>query len=264
MALPGQGNHEEMKAKYKHTNVIAKDWQRLAKFYEEVFGCVRVPPERHLSGEWLAKGTAVKGARFSGVHLALPGYQGQTPTLEIYQYSHNEAKPSPPRQSRGLRPHRLRSRRRGRSIGHRATVRRPHARRSRLPRSPRRRSPDVHLHHRPRRQHPRAPKLEIDRSANDIDFVDESWYPISTLQKEILHIRCREMTKLLEEAFKKASKLPEVEQNALAKWLLEELEDERKWEKEFSESEDVLDRLADEAIEEHGKGKTKPMDFGRL
>lgn len=72
------------------------------------------------------------------------------------------------------------------------------------------------------------------------------------------------MTKLLEEAFKKASKLPEVEQNALAKWLLEELEDERKWEKEFSESEDVLDRLADEAIEEHGKGKTKPMDFGRL
>lgn len=72
------------------------------------------------------------------------------------------------------------------------------------------------------------------------------------------------MTKLLEEAFKKASKLPEVEQNALAKWLLEELEDEKKWEKEFSESEDVLDRLADEAVEEHRKGKTKPMDFGRL
>jgi len=72
------------------------------------------------------------------------------------------------------------------------------------------------------------------------------------------------MTKLLEEAFKKASKLPEVEQNALAKWLLEELEDEKKWEKELSESEDVLDQLADEAVKEHRKGKTKPMDFGRL
>ncbi len=72
------------------------------------------------------------------------------------------------------------------------------------------------------------------------------------------------MTKLLEEAFKKASKLPEVEQNALAKWLLEELEDERKWEKEFSESEDALDQLADEAVKEHRNGKTKPMDFGRL
>jgi len=72
------------------------------------------------------------------------------------------------------------------------------------------------------------------------------------------------MTKLLEVAFKKASKLPEVEQNAIAKWLLEELEDEKKWEKEFSESEDVLDRLADEAVKAHGKGKTRPMDFDRL
>ena len=72
------------------------------------------------------------------------------------------------------------------------------------------------------------------------------------------------MTKLLEEAFKKASKLPEVEQNALAKWLLEELEDEKKWEKEFSESEDVLNQLADEALAAHRKGKTKPMDFDRL
>lgn len=72
------------------------------------------------------------------------------------------------------------------------------------------------------------------------------------------------MTKLLEEAFKKASKLSEAEQNALAKWLLEELEDEKKWEKAFSESEDVLGQLADEAIEAHRKGKTKPMDFDRL
>jgi len=39
-----------MKAPYKHTNIIAKDWERLAKFYEDAFGCVRVPPERHLSG----------------------------------------------------------------------------------------------------------------------------------------------------------------------------------------------------------------------
>jgi hypothetical protein len=72
------------------------------------------------------------------------------------------------------------------------------------------------------------------------------------------------MTKLLEEAFKKASKLPEVEQNALARWLLEELEDERKWQKEFSESEDVLSQLADEALEAHKKGKAKPMDLDRL
>jgi hypothetical protein len=36
------------------------------------------------------------------------------------------------------------------------------------------------------------------------------------------------MTKLLQEAFKEASKLPDVEQNSLAKWVLEELKSERK------------------------------------
>ena len=37
------------------------------------------------------------------------------------------------------------------------------------------------------------------------------------------------MTKLLERAFKEASRLPDVEQDALAKWVLEELEAEGKW-----------------------------------
>ena len=81
--------------KYKHTNIIAKDWQALARFYEEVFGCIRVPPERHLEGEWLARGTGVPGARFSGVHLRLPGCGDAGPTLEIYQYSRNEPKAVP-------------------------------------------------------------------------------------------------------------------------------------------------------------------------
>lgn len=56
------------------------------------------------------------------------------------------------------------------------------------------------------------------------------------------------MTQLLEKAFKEASKLPVVDQNALAKWVLEELEAEKKWELMFAESEDVLDKLADEAL----------------
>jgi len=72
------------------------------------------------------------------------------------------------------------------------------------------------------------------------------------------------MTRLLEKAFKEASKLPVVEQNALAKWVLEELEAEKKWEQIFAESEDVLDRLSDEALEAHKKGKTKPLDIDRL
>lgn len=66
------------------------------------------------------------------------------------------------------------------------------------------------------------------------------------------------MTKLLERAFKNASKLPNVEQNALAKWLLEELEADRKWDQAFAESEDKLGRLADDALEAHRQGKTTP------
>ena len=72
------------------------------------------------------------------------------------------------------------------------------------------------------------------------------------------------MTKLLERAFKKASKLPQVEQNALAKWVMEELEAQNKWERAFAASEDVLDKLADEAIAAHKRGKTKPLNIKAL
>jgi hypothetical protein len=72
------------------------------------------------------------------------------------------------------------------------------------------------------------------------------------------------MTKLLEKAFEEASKLPEVDQNALAKWVLDELRSERGWEKAFAESEDVLEKLADEAMAEKRKGKTIPLDLDRL
>jgi hypothetical protein len=58
-----------MKAKYKHTNIVSRDWRALAKFYQDVFGCILVPPERDLSGEWLEKSTGVKDACFAGAHL---------------------------------------------------------------------------------------------------------------------------------------------------------------------------------------------------
>ena len=72
------------------------------------------------------------------------------------------------------------------------------------------------------------------------------------------------MTKLLQKAFDEASKLPEVEQNALAKWLIDELHSQAKWDKIFSESEDILEKLADEALEEKRKSKTIPLDPDRL
>ena len=72
------------------------------------------------------------------------------------------------------------------------------------------------------------------------------------------------MTKMLEKAFKEASRLSEIEQNALAKWLLEELEEDKKWDKVLAESESTLDKLADEALDTHKQGKTKPLSIDDL
>lgn len=68
------------------------------------------------------------------------------------------------------------------------------------------------------------------------------------------------MTKLLKKAFDEASKLSETEQNAFAKWLLDELHSEKEWDKAFAESEDMLEKLANEATEEKRKGKAKPLN----
>jgi len=82
-----------MNAKYKHTNIVARDWHALARFYEDVFGCTPVPPERHLSGAWLERGIGVRDAELHGAHLRLPGHGDGGPTLEIFQYSHSALKP---------------------------------------------------------------------------------------------------------------------------------------------------------------------------
>ena len=74
------------------------------------------------------------------------------------------------------------------------------------------------------------------------------------------------MTKLLEQAFARASELPLEEQDRFARFLLAQLESERKWTELFSrpESEDLLERLADEAIAEHRVGRTRPLDVEKV
>ena len=85
-----------IRARYVHTNLVAKDWQGLATFYERVFGCAPLLPERDLSGEWLEAATGVPQARIRGLHLRLPGYGDGGPTLEIFQYNRqvDQSKPA--------------------------------------------------------------------------------------------------------------------------------------------------------------------------
>ena len=58
------------------------------------------------------------------------------------------------------------------------------------------------------------------------------------------------MTKLLEQAFQEASKLPQEEQDAMAAFLMGELESEKRWDALFAGSQDRLREMAAEAIQE--------------
>ena len=91
-----------MPAKYAHTNIIAKDWKGLAEFYTEVFDCQFVPPERNQSGDWLSQATGIENASLQGVHLRLPGFGDDGPTLEIYSYDQMLEKASPAANRMGL------------------------------------------------------------------------------------------------------------------------------------------------------------------
>ncbi len=73
--------------RYAHTNLIAKDWKHLATFYEAVFECTPIPPDRDLSGKWLDKATGLENINIRGIHLRLPGFGENGPTLEIFEYS---------------------------------------------------------------------------------------------------------------------------------------------------------------------------------
>jgi len=74
--------------KFVHTNLIARDWKKLAQFYIDVFGCEQIGKERDLMGNWIDRVTGIKKVRIQGVHLKLPGYKNG-PTLEIFQYEPN-------------------------------------------------------------------------------------------------------------------------------------------------------------------------------
>ena len=72
--------------KYAHTNILSKDWKKLAQFYIDVFGCKPIFPERDIKGQWIDKMTNIKDVHITGIHLQLPGYK-DGPTLEIFSYN---------------------------------------------------------------------------------------------------------------------------------------------------------------------------------
>ncbi len=86
-----------MKTVFSHINIISNNARKLSTFYEQVFCCTPLPPERDLSGEWVDRLTGVPGARIRGIHLLLPDQSESTSmqkssrntTLEILEYQTN-------------------------------------------------------------------------------------------------------------------------------------------------------------------------------
>ena len=68
------------------------------------------------------------------------------------------------------------------------------------------------------------------------------------------------MTELLEQAIAQLKTLPTDKQDAIATLILEEIEDERRWDESFARSPDLLAKLAAEAMVEYRAGKTQELD----
>ncbi|HBK22079.1 MAG TPA: hypothetical protein DEF27_00705 [Oscillatoriales bacterium UBA8482] len=68
------------------------------------------------------------------------------------------------------------------------------------------------------------------------------------------------MTELLECVIARLKTLPSSQQDAIATMILEELEDERRWDESFTRSPDLLSKLAAEAMAEYRAGKTQELD----
>ncbi len=69
------------------------------------------------------------------------------------------------------------------------------------------------------------------------------------------------MTDSLQQAFAAASQLPIHDQDAIARWIMAELQAEAKWSELFNNSQDALSkRCASEALDEHSSGETLDWD----
>jgi hypothetical protein len=72
------------------------------------------------------------------------------------------------------------------------------------------------------------------------------------------------MTALLQQAFAKAAKLGDSEQEVLASRLLAEMADDDEFDRAIARSSDKLAGLAREALAEHRNGQTEALDPEKL
>jgi hypothetical protein len=91
----------------------------------------------------------------------------------------------------------------------------------------------------------------MNRSCHTLGRIDQAHYGVMRV------------TPALERTLAELAKLPESEQDAIAAWLMEEIESERRWSESFERSADLLSQLADEALADLHEGRTEPLDPDR-
>ena len=72
------------------------------------------------------------------------------------------------------------------------------------------------------------------------------------------------MTRTLDVAIEKLAALPADEQDRVARWLIDELQDEEHWRDQFAGSRDALTKLADEALSDLAAGRATDLDPEKL
>jgi hypothetical protein len=72
------------------------------------------------------------------------------------------------------------------------------------------------------------------------------------------------MSPMLDQAVAKARELPDAEQDAIAALILEEIEDDRRWEESFARSPGKLAALAARAKEQVRAGQCRAAGFDEL
>ncbi|MGI9391659.1 MAG: VOC family protein [Boseongicola sp.] len=73
---------------FSHVNIVARDTDKLADFYKEVFGCEDRSLRESISGEKPSLAMGLPNTEFYAAWLNLPGVDG--PYLEIFQFKEFE------------------------------------------------------------------------------------------------------------------------------------------------------------------------------
>lgn len=72
------------------------------------------------------------------------------------------------------------------------------------------------------------------------------------------------MTQLMEQALAEIGKLPDADQDAIAAIILDEIADERRWDRSFSRSQDKLTKIAECVRDDIRTGRVKDVGIDEL